>query len=441
MRKLKIKGKLKRVEGVLRVPSDKSISHRAVILGAIASGETVVHNWLEAADTKSTLRIVRSLGTKAHYSKGLLRIKGRNYTFEEPQDILNAGNSGTTARLILGVLSTQPFFSVLTGDRSLRERPMLRVVSPLREMGAYIEGRERGNKLPAGIKGGKLKAISFFNKKSSAQVKSALLLAGIKAEGITEVTEPLLSRDHTERMLKFFGADLIEIPSEKGRTVKVKPTDQLVGREIFCPADPSSAAFFCALTLLAPKGEIILKDVLINPTRDGFYRKIREMGGEITYENEREFSGEPVADIKVIAGKRLKAVKIKPYEIPTLIDEIPILAVIMALAEGISEVRGAAELRVKESDRIKAIVENLKTMGVRVEELEDGFLIEGGRKLRGGYIRTYGDHRIAMAFTVAGLLAEGETVIDNPLCVEISYPRFFEDLKEVVDNFTKLLTF
>lgn len=425
--------KVRGVKGELRVPSDKSITHRAFILGALASGETLVREPLISEDTKATLEVLKNLGTEVREDNKEIVIQGRNYAFLEPKEVLDCKNSGTTARIMAGVLATQPFFSVLFGDESLRERPMLRVVEPLREMGAKIDGREDGNKLPIAIRGGKLRGISYFNKRASAQVKSSLILAGLRAEGITEILEPVLSRDHTERMLKLFGVEVITISEERGHIVKVKGGQELKGAEIFCPADPSSAAYFVALATLAPKGSLKLKDVLLNPTRDGFYRKLLEMGANIAFENTREVSGEPIADLVVRPVERLKAVKVSPEEVPSMIDEIPILAVLMALAEGVSEVRGAKELRYKESDRIKAIVHNLRKMGVKVEELEDGFIIEGTDKLKGAKIETFGDHRIAMAFTIAGLVTDEEVFIDNPQCVSVSYPQFWEDLLKVVE--------
>lgn len=425
--------KIKRVQGELRVPSDKSITHRSFILGALAQGETEIVRPLFSEDTKATLRILKMLGTEVQEETDRVIIRGRSYIFREPENILDAKNSGTTARVMAGVLSTQPFFSVITGDESLRQRPMLRVVEPLRNMGANIEGREEGNKLPIAIKGGKLKGISYFNKRASAQVKTALLLAGLRAEGITEVVEPYLSRDHTERMLKLFGGEIITIPGEKGHIVKVKGGQELQGTEVYCPADPSSAAYFAALATLAPGGQLILKEVLLNPTRDGFFRKLLEMGADIEFKDFKEVSNEPVADVVVKPAEGLKAVKVSPSEVPTLIDEIPILAVLMAFAEGVSEVRGAKELRYKESDRIKAIVVNLRKMGVQVEELKDGFIIEGTEKLKGAKIETFNDHRIAMAFTVAGLITDEEVIIDNPECVAISYPNFWNDIFSVVE--------
>ncbi|MCS6998719.1 MAG: 3-phosphoshikimate 1-carboxyvinyltransferase [Aquificaceae bacterium] len=422
----------KSVKGSLRVPSDKSISHRAVILSSLANGESYVREWLSSADTKATLNILRALGTKIVRKGKDLKVYGRDYLFSEPPDVLDAKNSGTTARLMLGVLSTQPFFSLVTGDKSLRRRPMLRVVEPLREMGAFLDGRERGNRLPVCVRGGKIRGISFFNRKASAQVKSSLLLAGLRAEGYTEVVEPLLSRDHTERMLRAFGVKLHQMEGKDGHVIKVEGGQSLKSTEIFCPADPSSASFFVALAALLDGSELLLKDVLVNPTRDGFFRKLQEMGADVRYENLREISGEPVADVYVRHRGRLRGVEVKPEEVPSMIDELPVLAVAMALSEGSSRVRGAEELRVKESDRIRAVVEGLRAMGVSVEEFEDGFELEGVETLKGAKVKTYGDHRIAMAFSVAGLLAEGETLIDDPSCVAVSYPDFYKDLDYIL---------
>jgi len=432
MRKV-IKGPVKKVRGELRSPSDKSISHRALIIGAISKGKTRVRNWLRSADTLATLRILRDIGTEIVEDDEGLTVEGRGYEFVEPPDVLNAQNSGTTARLMMGVLATQPFFSVITGDESLRKRPMARVIDPLREMGAEIMAREMGSKLPAGINGRRLKAISFKNRRASAQVKSALLLAGLRAKGITEVIEPVLSRDHTERMLRAFGCEVITVSEEGGHLTKIRGDQTPEGGVVLCPADPSSSAFHCALAVLTG-GEVMLRDVLVNPTRDGFYRRLREMGAEIQYENEREIAGEPIADIVVRGKADLRGIRVEGYEIPSMIDEIPILAVVMALAEGRSEVRGAGELRVKESDRIRLVCENLRRMGVEVEEFEDGFAVEGTDKLKGARIDTEGDHRIAMAFTVAGLVAEGETLIESAECVEVSYPDFYRDIESLIED-------
>ncbi|MEO2153935.1 MAG: 3-phosphoshikimate 1-carboxyvinyltransferase [Aquificota bacterium] len=424
-----------KIEGTLRVPSDKSISHRAIILGSLADGPVRVKNWLRAADTLATLNIYRQLGVEIEeITPTELVVKGTGFEgLREPSDILDAQNSGTTTRLTLGVLATQPFFSVITGDNSLRRRPMLRVVKPLRQMGATIDGREEGNLLPLAVRGGQLKGISFFNKKASAQVKSALLLAGLQAEGITEVEEPYLSRDHTERMLQLFEVDLNIIPTEGGILVKLKGGQTLKGdKDIVVPADPSSAAFFAAAAVLLPGSHLVLKDVLINPTRDGFFRKLKEMGANIEYTNVREISREPIADIEVKYSPDLRGVEVHPEEVPAMIDELPLLAVVATQAEGRTLIKGASELRVKESDRIKATVENLRKMGAKIEELPDGMVIEGKTSLKGAKIKTYDDHRIAMAFTIAGLIADGPVELDNPECVKISYPNFFEDLKKVL---------
>ncbi len=427
-----IKGPVKGVKGEIRVPSDKSVSHRALILGAISGGKTGIRHLLRSADTLSTMKILQDLGTEIEEGGEELIVHGRDYSFREPSDVLDAGNSGTTARIMMGVLATQPFFSAMTGDESLRKRPMGRVTAPLRDMGARIMGREFGEKLPIAITGGSLRAVVVRNSRASAQVKSAILLAGLKAEGMTEVHEPVLSRDHTERMLRAFGAEIISLAQKDGHLVKVRGGQRLEGTDVFCPADPSSASFIGALCALSG-GEVLLREVLVNPTRDGFFRKLRDMGVGVSYENERELSGEPVADIVITGGSSLRGVEVVPEEVPSMIDEIPILSVVMALAEGRSVVKGAKELRVKESDRIKLICENLRRMGAVVEEFEDGFAIEGGKRLRGAEITTHGDHRIAMAFAVAGMVAQGETIIDDPECVKVSYPEFFEHLHSVIE--------
>ena len=425
-----------KVQGKLRVPSDKSISHRAIILGSLADGEVRVKNWLRSEDTLATLNIYRQLGVEIEeLNENHLLVKGKGLqSLREPQNVLDAKNSGTTARLTLGVLAAQSFFSVITGDDSLRKRPMLRVVKPLREMGASLDGREEGNLLPIAVRGGKLKGINFFNKKASAQVKSSLLLAGLYAEGITEIEEPYLSRDHTERMLQFMEVELVILPTEGGILVKMKGGQQPKGdKDIYVPADPSSAAFFAAAATLLPNSELLLEEVLVNPTRDGFFRKLKEMGANIEYTDHRELSFEPIADILVRGNSQLRGITVYPEEVPAMIDELPLLAVVATQAEGRTVIKGAQELRFKESDRIKATVENLKLMGAKIEETPDGMVIEGPTPLKGGItIRTYKDHRIAMAFTIAGLIADKPVKLDNPEYVAISYPQFFEDLKRVL---------
>jgi len=424
--------RVKSVKGQLRVPSDKSISHRSIILTSMADGISRVKNFLRAGDTLTTLNVYRKLGIKITEEKGIIKVHGKGlYGFSEPDDILDMGNSGTTTRLTLGLLSGQKFFSALTGDESLRKRPMKRVTHPLKQMNAKIDGRKNGELLPLSVRGSDLKGIEFFNEKASAQVKSALLIAGLVAEGETKVVEPYKSRDHTEKMLKAMGGD-IKINEQNEYTVCIKRTDRLYPVDIDVPADPSSAAFFAAAAVILPDSELVLKDVLINPTRDGFFRKIKQMGAYVEYSNIREKNGEPVADVIVRYSPDLKGVQVVKKEIPSMVDEIPILAVVATQAEGETVIKGASELRVKESDRIKAVVENLKNVGVDVEELEDGMIIKGKTKIKGGYVDSFKDHRIAMAFSILGLISQNGIKIKDADCAYISYPEFFEHLQSVV---------
>ncbi|ACO04095.1 MAG TPA: 3-phosphoshikimate 1-carboxyvinyltransferase [Persephonella sp.] len=426
--------KVSRIKGELRVPSDKSISHRSIILTSLADGVSVVKNFLKAGDTLTTLNVYRKLGVSIIEEKGVLKIKGVNLKgFKEPEDILDMGNSGTTTRLTLGLLSGQEFFSALTGDDSLRQRPMGRVADPLRSMGAKIDGRQDGKLLPLSVRGSSLKGIQFYNKRSSAQVKSALLIAGLLAEGKTKVTEPYISRDHTEKMLDAMGAD-IHIERDDEYSVTISGSKKLEGIEIDVPADPSSAAFFAAAAVLIPDSELLLKDVLINPTRDGFFRKLKEMGGDIRYTNIREKAKEPVADIYVRYSPDLKGIRIKKEDVPSMVDEIPLLSIVATQAEGETIITGAEELRVKESDRIKAVVENLKNLGIDVEELPDGMVIKGKQKVKGGVVDSYKDHRIAMGFSILGLISEEGIKIKDADSVFISYPEFYEHLERIISN-------
>ncbi|WP_457625762.1 3-phosphoshikimate 1-carboxyvinyltransferase [Persephonella sp.] len=426
--------KIRSIKGVLRVPSDKSISHRSIILTSMAEGISTVKNFLKAGDTLTTVNVYRKLGIKIDEDKGVIRVHGKGLKgFQEPEDVLDMGNSGTTTRLTLGVLAGQDLFAVLTGDESLRKRPMKRVADPLRQMNAVIDGRKGGELLPLSVRGSSLKGIKFFNQKASAQVKSALLIAGLNADGETTVEEPYKSRDHTEKMLKAMGAG-IKISNGKIYSVSVTKTDSLFPVDIDVPADPSSAAFFAAAAVMVPDSEIVLKDVLVNPTRDGFFRKLKEMGAEIEYTNVREKTREPVADIIVKHSPDLKAVKVSKGEIPSMVDEIPILAVVATQAEGETVITGASELRVKESDRIKAVVENLRNVGVEAIELDDGMIIKGKQKIRGGYVDSFKDHRIAMAFSILGLISEEGIKIKDADCAYISYPEFFEHLQSVIQK-------
>ncbi|MDQ7055015.1 MAG: 3-phosphoshikimate 1-carboxyvinyltransferase [Persephonella sp.] len=426
--------RIKRIKGELRVPSDKSISHRSVILTSMADGVSTVKNFLKAGDTLTTINVYRKLGVKIEENGGLIKVLGRGLKgFVEPDDVLDMGNSGTTTRLTLGVLAGQEFFSVMTGDGSLRKRPMGRVTQPLRNMNADIDGRNRGSLLPISVRGSKLKGISFFNEKASAQVKSALIIAGMNAEGETVIEEPFKSRDHTEKMLQFMGAPITVSEGDVYR-VTIKTTERLNPIDVEVPADPSSAAFFAAAALIVPDSSLILKEVLVNPTRDGFFRKLQEMGADIRYENVREKTGEIVADIHVNYSPHLRGIKVERKDIPSMVDEIPVFAVVATQVEGETVITGASELRVKESDRIKAVVENLRNVGVVVEELEDGMIIKGKQKIKGGYVDSYKDHRIAMAFSILGLISEEGIKIKDADCAYISYPEFFEHLQSVVER-------
>ena len=426
--------KVKSIKGTLRVPSDKSISHRAIIIPSLADGISTVKNFLRAGDTLTTLNVYRKLGIKIEDENQVLKVHGKGLKgLTEPDDILDMGNSGTTTRLTMGVLAGQDLFAVMTGDDSLRKRPMGRVIKPLSQMNAILYGRNNNSLLPVAIKGNRLKGLKFFNEKTSAQVKSALLLAGLNAEGETIVEEPVKSRDHTEKMLLSMGAD-IKIEENNIYKVSIKSGKSLSPIEIDVPADPSSAAFFAAAAVIVPGSELTLKDVLINPTRDGFFRKLKEMGTDIEYTNIREKAGEQVADIIVRYSPDLKGIEIKKEDIASMVDEIPVFAIIATQAEGETVITGAEELRVKESDRIKAVVENFKRLGLQIEELPDGMIIYGKQKIKGGIVDSYKDHRIAMAFSILGLISEEGIKIKDADCAYISYPTFYEDLQSVIQK-------
>ncbi len=430
----KVIKRAKKVEGELRVPSDKSISHRSIILTSLANGVSTVKNFLKAGDTLTTMKVYRQLGIKIEEKDDVIYVHGVNlHGYKEPDDVLDMGNSGTTTRLTLGLLAGQRFFTVLTGDESLRNRPMKRVLNPLKQMKAHVDGRKIGEYLPIAIRGTKLRGIEFLNEKASAQVKSAILIAGLFAERTTTVIEPVLSRNHTENMLKAMGADIKYEQSAGGHKFSIKGGKELKPIDIDVPADPSSAAFFAAAAVLLPDSHLILKDVLVNPTRDGFFRKLKEMGANIEYENHREQAGEPVADIELSYSPNLKGIEITREEIPSMVDEIPLLALIATQAEGETRITGASELRVKESDRIKAVVLNLRALGVEVEELPDGMVIKGKQTIKGGIVDSFKDHRIAMGFSIIGLIAEKPVTIKDADCIFISYPQFYEHLEQVVE--------
>lgn len=415
------------LRGEVRVPGDKSISHRAVMLGALANGETEIENFLFGADCLSTIHVMRTLGVQITIADKRVVVQGRGLKgLQEPDDVLDAGNSGTTMRLVAGILAGCPFFSVLTGDGSLRRRPMKRVIRPLTDMGAQIAARAGGAYAPLAIKGGGLRAVEYKSPVGSAQVKSAILLAGLFADGPTTVIEPVQSRDHTERMLRFFGAR-VEVA---GTRVTVWGKPDLWGQKITVPGDISSAMFFLVAGATVPGADMVIRNVGVNPTRTGALDVLTTMGAGVELLNPKEINGEPVADIRV-RGSRLTGTEISGAIIPYLIDELPVLAVAAAVAEGETVVRDAAELRHKETDRIAAVVQMLRGMDVDIEERPDGFIVRGGRRLKGAVCDSYGDHRIAMTAAVAGLTAYGETTVTNAECVKISYPNFYDTLNSI----------
>ncbi len=417
------------LRGDIRVPGDKSISHRAIMIGALAEGDTIVENFLTGDDCLSTIDCYRKLGIGITDPQGgVVKVAGRGLGgLREPKDILDAGNSGTTMRLSLGILAGQPFFSVITGDNSLRRRPMARVTDPLKRMGAVIEGRKGGSSAPLAVRGGFLKPVAYTSPVASAQVKSAVLLAGLFAEGRTSVTEPHRSRDHTEGMLAHFGADV----GIEGNTVYINGLPRLEGKRIRVPGDISSAAFLLTAAAMAPGSDLTIRGLGVNPTRSGIIDALSMMGADIKKFNLREAGGEPVADLRVRYAGRLRGVSIGGEIIPRLIDEIPALAVAAAAAEGRTEIRDAAELKIKESNRIAAVACLLSGLGADVAELEDGLEIRGCRSLEGCSCDSGGDHRIAMAAAVAGLTAGGTTLVRGAECIEISFPGFGELLRSI----------
>jgi 3-phosphoshikimate 1-carboxyvinyltransferase len=419
-----------RLRGTVVVPGDKSISHRAAILNALALGPARVENFLVGEDTRATLDCLGALGVSWSLEEDgglrpILRIHGPGRAgLHESEDVLDARNSGTTMRLLSGVLAARPFLSILTGDSSLRSRPMGRVVEPLREMGAQVWGRGDGAYPPLAIRGGELRGIGYRMPVASAQVKSALLLAGLLAQGETAVEESAPTRDHTERMLRAMGARL----SREGGLVRIEPLEgELSPLDLRVPGDVSAAAFWMVAAAVHPDAELHLPGVGVNPTRSGVIDVLRSMGAELEVREEREQGGEPVADITV-RSSRLAPVEVGGDLVPRLIDEIPVLAVAAALTPGRTVVRDAAELRVKESDRIVTTCRELRRLGARVEELPDGLAIDGVEFLTGARCQSHDDHRLAMALGVAGLLARGETVIEGAGAAEVSYPSFWSDL-------------
>ncbi|EGW40714.1 3-phosphoshikimate 1-carboxyvinyltransferase [Desulfosporosinus sp. OT] len=415
------------VQGEIRVPGDKSISHRAALLGGMAHGETHVSNFLLGQDCLSTLQCLKQLGVAWQRQGTEVWIRGEGMeAWQEPTDVLDAGNSGTTSRLMLGVLAGSPFSVTFTGDESLRSRPMRRVTDPLKQMGAQFMGRLGGNQFPLTMSGGQLQGQAFRTAVASAQVKSAIILAGLRASGETKVEEPALSRDHTERMLRGFG---VEVLSDKA-VVRVHGGGRLTGQDVSVPGDISSAAFFLVLGSLVGRGEIILPNVGVNPTRTGILDALKGMGADIDLLDVSDVCGEPRATLRVRPA-RLKGIEIGGDMIPRLIDEIPILAVAASLAEGETVIRDAAELRVKETDRIRTVAEGLTALGAQVEELPDGLRIQGQPSLRGGQASSLGDHRLAMAWAIAGMLSKEGISVEDMAAADVSYPNFLAVIEKV----------
>lgn len=411
------------LKGTLRVPGDKSISHRAIMFGSLAEGTTTIHGFLKGADCLSTIDCFRKMGISIEEKEDTIYVHGKGlHGLHKPEETLDVGNSGTTTRLISGILAGQNFDTVLSGDASLNSRPMGRIMKPLSMMGADIISIHDTGCAPLSIKGRSLNAIHYDSPVASAQVKSCVLLAGMYSDGITSVTEPVLSRNHTEIMLNYFGAQV----TSEGTTASIAPEPSLFAREITVPGDISSAAYFIAAGLLVPGSEILLKNVGINPTRDGLLRVCKDMGADITLLNVN-MEGEPTADL-LVRTSSLHGTTVGGEIIPTLIDEIPMIAVMAAFAEGTTVIKDAKELKVKESDRILVMAENLSRMGADITPTEDGMIIHGGKPLHGAEIDSYLDHRVAMSFAVAGLLCDGPLSIKGGDCVKISYPEFYEDL-------------
>lgn len=426
MRLKKVKG----LSGEVTVPGDKSISHRSIMLGALAKGKTEVYGFLQGADCLSSIACFRKMGVNIENTgvNGIVTIEGRGLRgLKAPIDTLDVGNSGTTTRLMSGILAAQTFTSRVNGDASIQKRPMGRIITPLFMMGADIVSENGNGCAPLIIKGKGLKGIDYESPVASAQVKSAVLFAGLYAEGETSVLEPEISRNHTELMFEAYGVDITSC----GKRVTMKPADELYARQIYVPGDISSAAYFIVAGLVTPNSSITITNVGINPTRDGIIKVCEMMGADIEVSRHEEKTGEPTADITVRTSE-LKGCVIGGEIIPTLIDELPVIAILACFAEGTTVIKDAQELKVKESNRIDVVVNNLKAMGADVCATDDGMIINGGRELHGAEIDSKLDHRIAMSFAVAAMNANGETEIKGAECVDISYPNFYSDMNKLI---------
>lgn len=411
--------------GTLEVPADKSITHRALLLGALGTGESYIRNYLDSADCLATLGCLRALGVRIDRRQDELVVHGSGlHGWREPPDVLDCARSGTTMRLLAGLLAGQPFLSILSGRSQLRARPMERIILPLQQMGAHIHGRNRSRFPPLCIEGSRLSGIDYFSPVASAQVTSCILLAGLYADGTTSVTEPQRSRDHTARMLRARGVPVIL----EGTTSSLKgPVSALESLDVRIPGDISSAAFFLVAGLLVPGSSLLLRSVGVNPTRTGLLDALRAMGAQFELENEHDEGGEPVADIRV-THQHLHGVTVGGAMIPRMIDEIPVLALAATQAEGETVIRDAGELRVKETDRIATIVNALRALGAQIESSDDMLIIHGPTPLRGAFVNSEGDHRIAMMAAVAGLIAEGDTIVSHLERIQDSFPGFASKL-------------
>lgn len=422
--------KTKGLRGEIAIPGDKSVSHRSVMLGSIAKGTTEIHHYLQGADCLATIACFRKMGVEIENRGSAVLVHGNGlYGLQKPEGILDCANSGTTTRIISGLLAPQSFDVTLTGDESIQKRPMKRIMEPLALMGADIKSLRDNGCAPLQITGRPLSGIHYASKVASAQVKSAILLAGLYADGDTSVTEPYVSRNHTELMLRCFGADV----QTTDTTVRIKPAAQLHSQVVDVPGDISSAAFFIGAGVMVPGSEILIRHVGINPTRDGILHVLKDMGADITLLHERDGNGEPTADL-LVRSSHLKGTVIEGAAIPTLIDELPMIAAIACLAQGDTVIRDASELKVKESNRIEGMVKGLTAMGAEVEETPDGMIIHGGKPLHGAVIDSRLDHRIAMTFAVTALCADGETQILGAECVTVSYPEFYKDLFSLMSS-------
>ncbi|MBU0905702.1 MAG: 3-phosphoshikimate 1-carboxyvinyltransferase [Firmicutes bacterium] len=415
------------LKGIITIPGDKSISHRSIMFGAMAKGKTTVDGFLLGDDCLSTISCFQKLGVKIDVNGNQVSIESDGIkNWNEPQDILNTGNSGTTTRLLLGILAASPIYAVMIGDDSIAKRPMKRVIDPLRQMGAQILGRSGGQYTPLAVQGTTLQGITYQMPVASAQVKSAILLAGLNSEGTTIVTELEPTRDHTERMMRQFGVQVETIDGD----IHLRGGQQLVSTHIDVPGDISSAAFFLVAGAITDNSDIMLKNVGLNPTRTGIIDVLSQMGANLKVEESITNGEEPFGNIR-IKSSELKGIEIGGELIPRLIDELPIIALLATQASGTTVIRDAAELKVKETDRITAVVNELKKLGANIEATDDGMIIKGPIQLNGGTVTSYGDHRIGMMGAIASLIASEPVEIDDPSCISVSYPNFFEHLKNV----------